>query len=60
MDKSWIRMDCRRIIRQYLNLSSYLPLSGSTYLELPAELRHPMKGLINVQNNDNKCFYGVM
>ena len=43
-------------ISQYLNLSSYLPLSGSTYLELPAELQHPMKGLINIKNNDNKCF----
>ena len=44
------------IISQYLNLSSYLPLNASTYLEFPAELRHPMKGLINIQNNDNKCF----
>ena len=23
---------------------------------MPVELRHPMKGLINIQNNDNKCF----
>ena len=23
---------------------------------MPAELRHPMKGLINIKNNDNKCF----
>ena len=23
---------------------------------MPAELQHPMKGLINIQNNDNKCF----
>ena len=44
------------IISQYLNLSSYLPLSGSTYIKLPAELNHPMKELINVKNNDNKCF----
>ena len=44
------------IIRQYLNLSSYLPLSGSTYVKLPKELSHPMKGLINIQNNDNNCF----
>ena len=44
------------IISQDLNLSSYLPLSGSTYLELLAELQHPMKGLINIKNNDNKCF----
>ena len=41
---------------QYLNVSSYLPYSGSTYIKLPVELKHPMKGLINIQNNDNKCF----
>ena len=44
------------IYSQYLNISSYLPLSGSTYIKLPAELRHPMKGLINIKNDDNKCF----
>ena len=44
------------IISQYLNLSSYLPLSGSNYIKLPKELNHPMKGLINIQNNNNKCF----
>ena len=31
-------------------------MSGSTYVKLPKELRHPMKGLINIQNSDNKCF----
>ena len=44
------------IISHYLNLSSYLPLSGSTYIKLPVELRHPMKGLNNIKNNDNNCF----
>ena len=44
------------IISQYLNLSSYLALSGSTYVKLPVELRHPMKGLINIVNEDKKCF----
>ena len=43
-------------INQYLNISSYLPLSGSTYIKLPAELNHPIKGLINIKNNNNKCF----
>ena len=46
----------QEIINQYLNVSSYLPLGGSTYIKLPVELRHPMKGLINIQNNDNKYF----
>ena len=44
------------IVSQYLNLSGYLPLSGSTYVKLPKELSHLMKGLMNIQNNDNKCF----
>ena len=44
------------IISQDLNISCYIPLSGSTYIKLPAELNHPMKGLINIKNNDNKCF----
>ena len=41
---------------QHLNISSYFPLIGSTCIKFPAELQHPMKGLINIQNNDNKCF----
>ena len=33
-----------------------MPLSESTYIKLPAELNYPMKGLINIKNNDNQCF----
>ena len=44
------------MINQFLNTSSYLPLSGSTYIKLPVELQHPMRGLISIQNDDNKCF----
>ena len=44
------------IHNQYLNISSYFPLIGSTYIKLPAELQNPMKGLINIKNNNNKCF----
>ena len=29
---------------------------GSTYIELPDKLKNPMKGLINVRNNENKFF----
>ena len=50
----------QEIISQFLNVSSYLPLSGSTYIKLPAELQHPMKELINIKNNDNKCFLWCM
>ena len=31
-------------------------MSGSAYVKLLVELRHPMKGLINIKSNDNKCF----
>ena len=41
---------------QYVNISIYSPLSGSTYIELPDELKNPVKGLINIKNNGNKCF----
>ena len=39
-----------KVVSQYLNVSSYLPLSGGggTYIKLPEELNHPMKGLINI------------
>ena len=39
-----------------INIVSYFPLRGSSYIELPEELLNPMKGLINPQNTDNKCF----
>ena len=58
--ESWISHESGWIVEettiQYLNLSSYLPLNGSTYVKLPRELNHPVKGLINIKNNDNKCF----
>ena len=41
---------------QYINISTYRPLSGSSHVKLPAELRSPRKGLINIKNRDQKCF----
>ena len=41
---------------QYINISTYRPLSGSFYMDLPVELRNPRKGLINIKNKDQKCF----
>ena len=41
---------------QYTNISTYRSLSGSSYVKLPAELRSPKKGLINIKNNNLKCF----
>ena len=40
----------------WINISNYEPLSGSSYIPLPPELDHPMKGLINIKNKDNNCF----
>ena len=45
---------------QYINISTYRPLSGSSYVELPAKLKDPKKGLINIKNNDEKCFLWCM
>ena len=57
---NWINQGSVWIIESvegfYLNISAYNPLIRSTYINLPSELQHPMKGLINIQNNDNKCF----
>ena len=57
---NWINQGSGWIIESieefYLNISSYSPLIGIAYINLPSELQHSMKGLINVQNNDNKCF----
>ena len=41
---------------QYINISTFRPLSGSSYVKLPAELRNLKKGLINIKNNNQKCF----
>ena len=41
---------------EYLNISAYSPLIESTYIKLPNELKNSRKRLINIQNNDNKCF----
>ena len=37
---------------QYINISTYRPLSGSFYIDLPVQLRNPRKGLINIKNKD--------
>ena len=40
----------------YLNIVKYKPMSGSSYIQLPSELRNGKKGLINLKNMDNECF----
>ena len=41
---------------QYINISTYRPLLARSYIKLPAKLRSPKKGLINIKNNNQKCF----
>ena len=42
---------------QYINISTHRPpLVGSSYINLPTELKHPRKGIIKIKNNDQKCF----
>ena len=41
---------------QYINISTYRPLSGRSYVQLPVELKSPKRGLINIKNRDQKCF----
>ena len=45
-----------RIDSHYINVILYKPLNGSSYIELPTELRNPKKGLINIKNEDDECF----
>ena len=55
----WINKGSGSIVEsiesQYINISTYRPLSGSSYINLPVELRSPRKGLINIKNKDQKC-----
>ena len=41
---------------EYVNIDTYSPLSGSSYIKLPVRLRNSRKGQINIKNNNNKCF----
>ena len=45
-----------RIDSHYINVTLYKPLNGSSYIELPTELRNSKKGLINMKNEDEECF----
>ena len=57
---NWINKGAGWIIEsingEYVNISIYSLLIGSTYIELPDGLKNPIKGLINIKNNDTKCF----
>ena len=40
----------------YINVANYEPLLGGSYIPLPKVLNNSMKGLINLNNKDHKCF----
>ena len=43
------------VLLHNINIVSYFPLRGTSYIKLPVELRHPMKSLVNPKNEDNRC-----
>ena len=45
-----------RLDGDFLNITLYNPLSGSSYIKLPAKLGNSRKGLVNLKNEDNECF----
>ena len=50
-------MDIDSVVDHAINISTYKPSCGSSYIRLPKELDHLKKSLINIQNLDgNKCF----
>ena len=61
---NWINQGSGWIIESiegfYLNVSSYSPLVANTYLKLPSELQHSMKGLLIFKMMIIDVFYGVM
>ena len=46
------------VINLELHTTEYMPLRGETYIPLPKELTDK-KAIINMNNEDNKCFCGV-
>ena len=45
---------------QYINISTYRSLSGSSYVDLLVELKSPRKGLIIIKEKIKNVFYGVI
>ena len=44
------------ILHHYVNIVKYVPLRGNSYIPLPEKLCNSKKGLINLKNEDDKCF----
>ena len=60
MIDNWINKGSGQIVEliqsKYISISTYRPLSGSSYMKQPTELISPKKRLINIKNKDQKCF----
>ena len=60
MIDTWINNGSGWIIEsielQYINISTYRPVAGNFYIDLPVEWKHPRKGLFHIKNKDEKCF----
>ena len=50
----WSDLMIESIETEYVNISIFGPLLGSSYIEVPHKLKSAMKGLINVKDKDNK------
>ena len=61
---NWINEESGWVIdlinSEYLNVSTYAPLLGSSFIELPDKLKNSKKGLINFQMIIISIFYDVM
>ena len=57
---NWINEGSGWIVKsingEHVNISMYSPWIGSSFVEFPSKLNNPKNGLINIKNNDNKCF----
>ena len=49
-----------RINSHYIKITTYLPLNGSSYIELPTKLRSPKKGLTNIKTKIMNASDGVI
>ena len=48
------------VLQHQLVLSKTAPCQESSYFPLPEEVQNAMKGLINFQNKDNRCFRWIL
>ena len=57
---NWINEESGWMIKsrngEYVNISINSPLSASSYIKLHDKWKNARKRLINIKNNENKCF----